>query len=261
MTCVGNTDDGKISKSMLESLGSIPSERAKVGKWANSMAAKSQLKPSVPSNTHNTNPGWLEWLDDNNGDVSEDLDFDNNLTRCCGAQGAEGDVHMTDEQGNLEMLVGVVETANSNKPIKTKAGQLPWACNIKKEKLKNVHLPIGAQKLEWHSKFIPMVMYWIGNSNFPWTISDNTLSNILYNIYYSVYKQLGNFEVDGSNGSFNVVCQRISEWRRNFSLTSITILMMALVLTTASFSISFQSLSIFQPLDYIREPLRYVLSS
>jgi hypothetical protein len=42
----------------------------------------------------------------------------------------------------LQMLVGIVETANSNKPIKTEAGQLPWACNIKKEKLKNVHLPI-----------------------------------------------------------------------------------------------------------------------
>ncbi|KAG2143882.1 hypothetical protein BD769DRAFT_1382947 [Suillus cothurnatus] len=91
-------------------------------------------------------------------------------------QDAEGNVHMTDEQGNLEMLVGIVETANSNKPIKTEAGQLPWACNIKKEKLKNVHLPIV------HGT-------WNGAQNsFQW----------------SLYKQLGNFEVDGSDGSFNV---------------------------------------------------------
>ncbi|KAG1894964.1 uncharacterized protein F5891DRAFT_984657 [Suillus fuscotomentosus] len=159
VTHVGNTDDGKISKSMSESLSSIPSER------------------------------------------------------------------MTDDQGNLEMSVSVVETANSNKPIKTEAGQLPWAHNIKKEKLKNAHLPIGAQNSEWRSKFIPTVMYWIGNSNFSWTIPDNTLSNLLHNIYYSVYKQLGDFEVDGSNGTFNVVCQRISKWRRNFGSTAITILM------------------------------------
>jgi hypothetical protein len=80
-----------------ESLGSIPSERAKAGKWANSMAAKSQLKPSVPSNTHNSmysyisrkqltlfsaNPGWLEWLDDNNGDISEDLQWLKKLSAC-----------------------------------------------------------------------------------------------------------------------------------------------------------------------------------
>ncbi|KAG2154320.1 uncharacterized protein EDB93DRAFT_1248520 [Suillus bovinus] len=287
VTCVGNTDDGKISKSMSESLSSIPSERAKVGKWANSMAAKSQLKPSVPPNTCNADPGWLELFDDDDDNVSEDLDFDNNLTRCRGAQGvvhifeaingaprgrkcallaisveelepeeqckmqedpeadedaeyqdAEGDVHMMDEQGNLkdsiglqnnesqsahnfcrveltDMLVGVVETANSNKPIKTETGQLPRSRNIKKGKLKNVHLPIGAWNSEWCSKFIPTVMYWIGNSNFSWTIPDDTLSNLLHNIYYSVYKQPGDFEVDGSNGTFNV----------NFGSTATTILM------------------------------------
>jgi hypothetical protein len=107
----------------------------------------------------------------------------------------------------LQMSVGVVETANSNKPIKTEAEQLPQARNIKKEKPKNAHLLIGARNLEWRSKFIPTVMYWIGNSNFSWTIPDDTLSNLLHDIYYSVYKQPGDFEVDGSNGTFNVVSE------------------------------------------------------
>ncbi|KAG2114748.1 uncharacterized protein F5147DRAFT_677789 [Suillus discolor] len=242
----------------------ISSERTRVGKWAKSVAAKSQLKPSVPPSACSD----LEWVDnDINDDAPEDLDFNDNLTKRHSAKGvvhileaindaprgkkrtlstvsveepgpeeqcemqedpeadedaeyqdAEGDVPMTDEGGDVEvretttsrlttsMSVSVVETDNRNKFIKTETGRAP-------------------RNSQWCLKFIPTIMYWVGNSRFPWIISDDTLSNILYDINYSVYKQPGDFEVDGCNGAFNVVYQRISEWRGNFGSTAITILM------------------------------------
>jgi hypothetical protein len=83
------------------------------------MAAKSQLKLSVPSNTHNgmcsyisrkqltsfsANPGLLELLDYDNNDVSEDLDFMlKTITRWCIQ--SLGGVRMTNSEGLWPELV------------------------------------------------------------------------------------------------------------------------------------------------------------
>ncbi|KAG1732080.1 hypothetical protein EDB19DRAFT_1912267 [Suillus lakei] len=52
------------------------------------------------------------------------------------------------------------------------------------------------------------------------------LSEVLKDISMAVYPHPGNFQYDdGCNLTFNIVSQRISEWRGNFSSTAITILM------------------------------------
>ncbi|KAG2125991.1 hypothetical protein DEU56DRAFT_916271 [Suillus clintonianus] len=153
-------------------------------------------------------------------------------------QDVDDDVVMMDQEDDLEvyetttsrlttsMSVGVVETDNqSSKYIKTETGRTPLVLNLKKEKPKNAHLPSGALNSNWCSKFLPTIMYWIGNSNYPWTIPDDTLSDTLDNIYLAVYNQPGDFEVDSCNGAFSVVGQRISEWRGNFGSVAVTILM------------------------------------
>ncbi|KAG2047834.1 hypothetical protein BDR06DRAFT_976418 [Suillus hirtellus] len=71
-----------------------------------------------------------------------------------------------------------------------------------------------------------MVMHWVGNNSYPWTIPDEKLSDILEDIFMAVCKQPGDFRNDDScNLAFNLVCQRLSEWRGNFGSTAITILM------------------------------------
>ncbi|KAG0692645.1 hypothetical protein DFH29DRAFT_1008290 [Suillus ampliporus] len=149
------------------------------------------------------------------------------------------DVDMTDQQGDIEcqtvdsqalcQLVSWIPrwTGPKSKYIKIEKGRAPRTIlNLKKEKPNNSHLPSTAQNISFHSIFIPMVMHWIGNNNYPWTIPDEKLSDVLEDIFMAVCKQPGDFRNDdGCNLAFNVVCQRISEWRGNFSSTAITILM------------------------------------
>ncbi|KAG2127267.1 uncharacterized protein EDB93DRAFT_1109339 [Suillus bovinus] len=140
------------------------------------------------------------------------------------------DVDMTDQQGDMEMSVSVMDTTMDgpkSKYIKTENECAQRTIlNPKKEKLKNSHLPNAAQNLSFCSIFIPTVMHWIGNNNYPWTISDEKLSDIPKDIFMVVCKQPGDFRNDdGCNLTFNLVCQRISEWRGNFGSTAITILM------------------------------------
>ncbi|KAG2037135.1 hypothetical protein BDR03DRAFT_1011054 [Suillus americanus] len=100
----------------------------------------------------------------------------------------------------------------TSKFIKTKNGHAPRTIlNLKKEKPKNSHLPSAVQNLSFCSIFIPTVMHW-------------TFSRI--HIFMAVCKQPGDFRNDdGCNLAFNIVCQRISEWRGNFGSTAIMILM------------------------------------
>ncbi|KAG1884780.1 hypothetical protein F4604DRAFT_1574529, partial [Suillus subluteus] len=96
---------------------------------------------------------------------------------------------------------------------------------LKKEKPRNSHLPNNAQNSsKWCSKFLPLVMYWIGTSDYPWTIPNEELSDICNDIYLAVYHEPGSFEVDGY--CFNLVCQRILEWMGTFGSTAITVLIM-----------------------------------
>ncbi|KAG2062484.1 hypothetical protein BDR04DRAFT_1165150 [Suillus decipiens] len=62
--------------------------------------------------------------------------------------------------------------------------------------------------------FIPMVMHWVSNNSYPWTIPNKKLSDVLEDIFIVVCKQPGDFRNDnGCNLAFSIVCQRISEWR------------------------------------------------
>ncbi|KAG1718708.1 hypothetical protein EDD22DRAFT_855316 [Suillus occidentalis] len=247
-------------------------EEVEVGKWAKSVASKSQRKPSVPPSAR------ASVIASRDADISEDEnlpeDHDESVTVSRGSQGVvrmietvddatEGteaylsqcemeeddadeyipdkdedaaededeDVEMTDQQGDIiEMSVSIMDTTMdgpTSKFIKTENGHAPRTIlNLKKEKPKNSHLPSAVQNLSFRSIFIPTVMHWVGNNSYPWTIPDEKLSDILEDIFMAVWKQPGDFRNDdGCNLAFNVVCQRISEWRGNFGSTAITILM------------------------------------
>ncbi|KAG2356142.1 hypothetical protein BDR07DRAFT_1492281 [Suillus spraguei] len=270
----------------------ISTEEVEVGKWAKSVASKSQRKPSAPPSAR------ASVIASRDADISEDEnlpeDHDESVTVSRGSHGVvrmietiddatrgrkrtlsttslddlepeepremeednadeyipdkdEGaaededeDVEMTDQQGDIievsssrltsSMSVSVMDTTMdgpTSKFIKTGNGRAPCTIlNLKKEKPKNSHLPSAVQDLSFRSIFIPTVMYWVGNNSYPWTIPDEKLSDVLEDIFMAVCKQPGDFRNDdGCNLAFNVVCQRISEWRGNFGSTAITILM------------------------------------
>ncbi|KAG1836455.1 hypothetical protein DFJ58DRAFT_734982 [Suillus subalutaceus] len=285
------SDSGKNRRS-LGSEHAISTEEVEVGKWAKSVASKSQRKPSAPPSAR------ASVIASRDADISEDKnlpeDHDESVTVSWGSQGVvrmietvddatrgrkrtlsttslddlepeepremeeddaneyildkdEGaaededeDVEMTDQQGDIievsssrltsSMSVSVMDTTMdgpTSKFVKTENGRAPRTIlNLKKEKPKNSHLPSAVQNLSFCSIFIPTVMHWVGNNSYPWTIPDEKLSDILEDIFMAVCKQPGDFRNDdGCNLAFNVVCQRISEWRGNFSSTAITILM------------------------------------
>lgn len=112
------------------------------------------------------------------------------------------------------MSVDIMEL--DEKPIKTEgarhASTSPTttrgkSTNLKKLKPRNAHLPSDAQKSpKWCSKFLPAVMYWVGNSTYPWTIPDEKLSDVCYDIFHEVFNGApGEFEVDNHVSGFHVV--------------------------------------------------------
>ncbi|KAG2041939.1 hypothetical protein BDR03DRAFT_1007098 [Suillus americanus] len=282
------SDSGKNQRS-LGSEHAISTEEVEVGKWAKSVASKSQRKPSAPPSAR------ASVIASRDADISKDEnlpeDHDESVTVSRGSQGVvrmietvddamrgrkhtlstislddlepeephemeeddadeyipdkdEGvaedeDVEMMDQQGDIievsssrltsSMSVSVMDTTMdgpTSKFVKTKNGHVPHTIlNLKKEKQKNSHLPSAVQNLSFRSIFIPMVMHWVGNNSYPWTIPDEKLSDVLEDIFMAVCKQPGDFRNDdGCNLAFNV-CQRISEWRGNFGSTAITIIM------------------------------------
>ncbi|KAG2055892.1 hypothetical protein BDR06DRAFT_970370 [Suillus hirtellus] len=113
---------------------------------------------------------------------------------------------------NTKMSVDITEL--DEKPIKTESahhmstsattqGKL---INPKKVKPRNAHLPSDAQNsLKWCSKFLPAVMYWVGNSNYPWTIPDKKLSDVCHDIFHEVFDGApGEFKVDSYSSGFHV---------------------------------------------------------
>lgn len=104
------------------------------------------------------------------------------------------------------MSVDIVKS-DDLKPVKTKsAANWRKTISLKKEKPKNAHLPSDAQNSKWCSKFLPAVMYWVGNSSYPWTICDEKLSDICYDIFSIVYNGAPReFEANSWSGGFHVV--------------------------------------------------------
>ncbi|KAG1869613.1 hypothetical protein F4604DRAFT_1927007 [Suillus subluteus] len=233
----------------------ISTEEVEVGKWARSVASKSQWKTSAPPSARPSVIASRDAAIFKDKNLPED--HDKSITVSWGGQQREmeedqdadkhildkdEDVDMMDQQGDIEvcevsnsrltssMSVSVMDTTMNSpksKYIKTKNGCVQHTIlNLKKEKPKNSHLPSAAQNISFHSIFIPMVMHWVGNNSYPWTIPDEKLSDVLEDIFMAVCKQPGAFRNDdGCNLAFNLVCQRISEWRGNFGSTAITILM------------------------------------
>ncbi|KAG1801159.1 uncharacterized protein BJ212DRAFT_1213683, partial [Suillus subaureus] len=88
-------------------------------------------------------------------------------------------------------------------------------------KAKNAHLPSGLlENRIWHMKFLPCVMYWVGNSDHGWTVPETELQSVLESIFYEVYPR------NKGGCSFDIEdFQRIHEWRASFGSTAITVLM------------------------------------
>lgn len=80
---------------------------------------------------------------------------------------------------------------------------------IKKGKAKNSNLPSGClENGLWRTKFLPCLMFWVGNSDYGWSIPENELEYVLENIFNAVYdsRKRGpcDFDVDGF--AFQLVC-------------------------------------------------------
>jgi hypothetical protein len=79
---------------------------------------------------------------------------------------------------------------------------------LKEGKARNAHLP--SRVLEnriWRMKFLPCVMYWVGNSDHAWTVPETELQSVLESIFYEVYlRNKGGCSFDVEDLSFHLVC-------------------------------------------------------
>ncbi|KAG2056590.1 hypothetical protein BDR06DRAFT_969965 [Suillus hirtellus] len=98
---------------------------------------------------------------------------------------------------------------------------------LKKGKARNAHLPSGVLKNGiWHMKFLPCVMYWVGNSDYGWTIPEAEFESVLEAIFYAVYPHTkGPCDFNVEELAFQLVSQRVHEWQASFGSTAITVLM------------------------------------
>jgi hypothetical protein len=79
---------------------------------------------------------------------------------------------------------------------------------LKRGKARNAHLPSGVlENGIWHMKFLPCVMYWVGNSDHGWTVPETELQSVLKSIFYEVYPHhKGGCSFDIEDLSFQLVC-------------------------------------------------------
>jgi hypothetical protein len=76
---------------------------------------------------------------------------------------------------------------------------------LRKDKPKNSHLPPGTHDGgKWRSVFLPSLIYWLGNSKYPWTVPEDMLSSVLEDIFAVVYGKIAQFDIDSLG--FAVVC-------------------------------------------------------
>ncbi|KAG2029012.1 hypothetical protein BDR03DRAFT_988040 [Suillus americanus] len=97
---------------------------------------------------------------------------------------------------------------------------------IKKGKARNENLPSGVlENGLWHTRFLPCLMYWIGNSNYGWTVPETELESVLEHIYYTVYPhRLRGCNFDVEELAFQLVSQRVHKWRASFGSTANSVL-------------------------------------
>ncbi|KAG1854222.1 hypothetical protein F4604DRAFT_1932824 [Suillus subluteus] len=100
-----------------------------------------------------------------------------------------------------------------------------FCAKIKKGKLKNSDLPVGVYN-QWQAKFIPCLIYWIGNSDYGWSIPDNELEVALEDIFNAVRLcEQGPSSFNAKGYALAVASQRIHKWQAAFGSTAISILM------------------------------------
>ncbi|KAG1844000.1 hypothetical protein C8R48DRAFT_618332 [Suillus tomentosus] len=117
------------------------------------------------------------------------------------------------------MSVSISDSKTTDARIKTEDAvpENPRA-KIKKGKAKNSHLPSGAlEQGQWHTTFLPSLMYWVGNDDNGWSIPESELESVLEDIFYAVYSHRGPCDF--------AVCQRIHEWHAAFGSTTVSVLM------------------------------------
>ncbi|KAG1846460.1 hypothetical protein F4604DRAFT_1688399 [Suillus subluteus] len=118
----------------------------------------------------------------------------------------------------VEMLVGITSENMTSKTDNFHA-------NIKKGKPKNSDLPVGVYD-QWQVKFVPCLIYWIGNSDYGWSIPESELEVALEDIFDAVRPhEQGPSSFDAGGPAFAVATQRIHEWRATFDSTAISVLM------------------------------------
>ncbi|KAJ8581531.1 hypothetical protein M405DRAFT_832305 [Rhizopogon salebrosus TDB-379] len=133
-------------------------------------------------------------------------------------------------QQDNSMSVGVTDD-RSTKYIKTKDERVPVpvsqakSLNLnKKGRAKNSQLPNDVSH-SWRSRYIPALIYWVGNSNWPWTIPDEDFSNALYEIHSALCTSNKLIEFDVDTPGFELASQRIHEWRASFGSIAVAVLM------------------------------------
>ncbi|KAG2151130.1 uncharacterized protein EDB93DRAFT_1249620 [Suillus bovinus] len=160
----------------------------------------------------------LEMLDDPNTAVNGDDGED---------QIQDSDVDMKVAVcSTTSMSVDVSNKQTAMKRIKTEGATSKAASiNLKKVKPRNTHIPDDIAK-SWRATFLPVLMYWVGNSSYSWSIPEEDLSNVLYEISNCIGgKNQGVHDFEYlTRWSYQAV-QKIHEWKASFGSTAITILM------------------------------------
>lgn len=96
-------------------------------------------------------------------------------------------------------------------PLASQARSLSLNLN-KKRRAKNSQLPDSVYQ-SWRSRYIPALVFWVGNSHWPWTISDEDLSNALYEIHNALRKDHRVIEFDVDTPGFELVsCHSVLLW-------------------------------------------------
>ncbi|KAG1867519.1 hypothetical protein C8R48DRAFT_772013 [Suillus tomentosus] len=145
----------------------------------------------------------------------------------------DGEAEYEDDKSNSAMVMSV--DVSEQKPatkqakgrttkIKAEVKTEPEAvvsenirAKLKKGKARNAHLPSGVlENRIWCMKFLPCVMYWV----------EAEFESVLEVIFYAVYPcTKGPCDFNVEELAFQLVSQRVHEWRASFGSTAVTVLM------------------------------------
>ncbi|KAG1809838.1 uncharacterized protein HD556DRAFT_1452289 [Suillus plorans] len=127
------------------------------------------------------------------------------------------------------MSVGISDSKTTNARIKPEdAVPENHHAKIRKGKAKNSDLSSRVlEQGQWRTVFLPSLMYWVGNDNNGWSIPESELESALEDVYYAVYprSRRGHCEFLTDGFPFQLVSQRIHEWRAAFGSTAVSVLM------------------------------------